>query len=153
MSELISEGMTPLIRAVELFDVGLGNRFSTYATWAVRNQMLRMLKRVRQRVEFTVGDNAPPLESLSGRSEAPESDGSIPQAHQRVVGRLLSSLSDRERAVVAARFGLEGHPHGQSLAIIASQVGLCKERVRQILSQALLKLKSQLTVDELDSVN
>ena len=67
--------------------------------------------------------------------------------------RLLLSLSDRERAVVAARFGLEGHPHGQSLAIIASQVGLCKERVRQILSQALLKLRSQLTVDERDSVN
>ena len=38
MSELISEGTLPLIRAVELFDVSLGNRFSTYATCAVRNQ-------------------------------------------------------------------------------------------------------------------
>jgi DNA-directed RNA polymerase sigma subunit (sigma70/sigma32) len=55
--------------------------------------------------------------------------------------------------VVAARFGLEGHPHGQSLAIIASQVGLCKERVRQILSQALLKLRSELTVEEQESIN
>lgn len=152
MSELISEGTPPLIRAVELFDVGLGNRFSTYATWAVRNQMLRLLKRARQRAEFIPGENAPPLEDLAERPNVTETEGRSPETRQRIVGRLLSSLSDRERAVVAARFGLEGHPHGQSLAIIASQVGLCKERVRQILMQSLLKLRTELTVEELDSM-
>lgn len=39
LSELTSEGLLPILRAVELFDVGRGNRFSTYATWAVRNQV------------------------------------------------------------------------------------------------------------------
>ena len=64
MSELISEGMAPLIRSVELFDIGLGFRFSTYATWAVRNQMLRRLKRIALTPEYSPGEDAPSLENL-----------------------------------------------------------------------------------------
>lgn len=39
LPDLISEGMSPLIRSVELFNVATGNHFSTYATWSVRNEM------------------------------------------------------------------------------------------------------------------
>ena len=50
-------------------------------------------------------------------------------------------LTERERLIVAARFGLNGQPTGRSLAEIASELQLSKERVRQIALQALAKLR------------
>ena len=150
MSDLISEGTAPLIRSAELFDIGLGNRFSTYATWAVRNQMLRRLKRIASIPEFSPGEDAPSLENLPDNRNSADSDEISSQSQMQVVNRLLSSLSERERSIIAARFGLHGHPRGQSLSAIAGEVGLCKERVRQILLQSLAKLRSSMTSDEPD---
>lgn len=153
MSDLIGEGMAPLIRAVELFDVRLGNRFSTYATWAARNQMLRWLKRTRMTPERTLGEDAPSMDNLPAADPVAEHDDCSSQIRVDAVHRLLCSLPDRERQIVAARFGLEGQPHGQSLAEIAAQMSLSKERVRQIVMQSLLKLKSELTYEEFEAMN
>lgn len=152
MSEFISEGMMPLIRSVELFNICLGNRFSTYATWAVRNQMLRFRSRLRSLPEFSIREDAPSLENLPDQRPLAEFVESASQQHCEAVSRLLLSLSDRERQVLAARFGLEGHPNGQSLAVIAEQVGLSKERVRQIVIASLSKLRDSLSGDELESI-
>lgn len=153
MSDLIGEGMAPLIRAVELFDISLGNRFSTYATWAARNQMLRWLKRTRMTPERTLGEDAPSMETLPAEDPVSEHDDCSPEIRVNAVHRLLSSLSERERQIVAARFGLEGQPHGQSLAEIAAQMGLSKERVRQIVMHSLLKLKTEITFEEFEAMN
>jgi len=69
------------------------------------------------------------------------------------VNRLLASLSERDRHVVAARFGLEGHPNGQTLAEIAEQMGLSKERVRQIVLNSIAKLRAGISYDEFEQLN
>jgi RNA polymerase sigma factor (sigma-70 family) len=141
MSELISEATMPLIRAVELFDIGLGNRFSTYATWAVRNHMLRCLKRRHVAQERTVAHDQVWLDRLTDDRTNPEEEARLSARRVESVQQLLTSLSDRERAVISARFGLEGQPRGQSLQDIAERVGLSKERVRQIAIAAIAKLQ------------
>lgn len=140
MSELIAEATIPLIRAVELFDISLGNRFSTYATWAVRNHMGRCLKR-RQ-----TGDRGTLLEPefldvIEDRTTSPDEQLRLQADHAEIVRTLLQELNERERLVVSARFGLDGHPRGQSLQEIADRVGLSKERVRQIAMHAISKLQ------------
>jgi RNA polymerase primary sigma factor len=141
MSDLIAEATVPLIRSVELFDIGLGNRFSTYATWAVRNHMLRCLKRRLSTTERNVSHDQSVLEQMP--DERTDPDEQLRTAEQRVqaVQHLLDSLNERERLVITARFGLDGQPRGQSLQDIASQIGLSKERVRQIAMSAIGKLQ------------
>ena len=141
MSELIGEATVPLIRAVELFDVGLGNRFSTYATWAVRNHMLRCLKRRQASQELIIAHDQLWLDWLPDERTNPDHDVRRTALRAESVRQLLSSLSDRERTVISARFGLEGQPRGQSLQDIAERIGLSKERVRQIALHAIEKLQ------------
>lgn len=153
MGDLISEGMVPLIRSVELFDIGLGNRFSTYATWAIRNQMLRSLKRSRFSTEIEPGEDAPSLENLPDWRTLPTTDETTHDLRVTTVNRLLQSLSDRERQILTARFALNGQPAGQSLADIAEQTGLSKERVRQIAINSISKLRESMTYDEFEAMS
>jgi len=141
LSELVSEGLVPLIRAVELFDVSRGHRFSTYATWAVRNQMLRVLQRQRNTRERLLSEEQSGWETFADTRPAANGHEQRDRQLKGCVKRLLSQLTAREQLVIAARFGLNGHPTGQSLAEIAAELGLSKERVRQIILQTLQKLR------------
>ena len=152
MSDLISEGMTPLIRSVELFDISLGNRFSTYATWAIRNQMFRWLKRTRNSPERSLGDETFTWETLPDHRLESESTDAAQVMRVSAVQRLLESLSERERHIIAARFALDGQPAGQSLADIALQMGLSKERVRQIALNSLTKLRESMSFEEFEAL-
>lgn len=141
MSELVAEATVPLIRSVELFDIGLGNRFSTYATWAVRNHMLRCLKRRQSAVDRCGGCDQTMLEQMPDERTNPDEQLRTAEQHTTAVLQLLETLSERERLVITARFGLDGQPRGQSLQDIAARIGLSKERVRQIALSALGKLQ------------
>jgi len=141
LTELTSEGLLPLMRAVELFDVHLGNRFSTYATWAVRNQMHRMLKRQRGVTELSTGDDDAGWDGIPDRRGSATADLQAQLQRQRFLVTLIDSLNPRERRIIAARFGLDGQPSGQSLAEISVEMGLSKERIRQIALHALEKLR------------
>jgi RNA polymerase primary sigma factor len=141
LSDLTSEGLLPLLRAVELFDVGLGNRFSTYATWAVRNQMLRALKRTNRPQEVFLDNDSGGWEQVPELRDSVTADEHELTHQSELLSRLLTELTPRERQVIAARFGLDGHPQGQSLSEISAQLDLSKERVRQIALQALEKLR------------
>jgi DNA-directed RNA polymerase sigma subunit (sigma70/sigma32) len=90
------------------------------------------------------------LENLPDKRDSTEAKEFPPGSLANTVNQLMSSLSEREQMVVAARFGLQGQPRGQSLAAIAEQIGLCKERVRQILIQSLAKLRSSILAIEPD---
>ena len=150
MSELISEGTLPLIRSVELFDVSLGNRFSTYATWGVRNRMFRFLKHRDSRIQCVGGENYLWMNHPVDDRAVPDDDERRAAQHGELVQRLLSQLSERERIVIASRFGVDGHPHSQSLKDIAQQLGLSRERIRQIVNASLEKLHEIASVAEID---
>lgn len=141
LPELVSDGNVSLMRAVEKFDVARGFRFSTYATWAIRKNFNRSIGKQRlDRARFVAGDELVSQVATSERSA---------QTTQLVLGRLrealgdiLARLEDRERMIVTARFGLDeaGHPH--TLQEVADDLGICKERVRQLQARAMLKLQA-----------
>ncbi len=141
LGDLVSEGLIPLMRAIDLFDVGRGHRFSTYATWAVRNQMIRSLRKQRTLPELAITDEQAGWQHVPDYRSVNTGEIVSPVQRQEAIQRLLSTLSEREQRIVRARFGLDGEPSGQSLAQISAKLGLSKERIRQVVLTALEKLR------------
>lgn len=143
LCDLVGEGLMPLMRAIDLFDAGRGHRFSTYATWAVRNQIIRTLRRQRNQPHLALTDEQADWQHIPDHRAPVVEETESPVLHAEVLNRLLPSLSEREQRILRARFGLDGEPAGQSLSQISSTLGLSKERVRQIVLIALSKLREQ----------
>ena len=138
--ELVSDGNVALMRAVEKFNFALGNRFSTYATYAIQRHFFRMSHKGRQqRNRFVSSD-----ESLKDRAEETPS-AEYCSAEQigvlkEVFSSFLGDLEPRERQIVVARFGFDGKPP-RTFRELGSAMGVCKERIRQIQTRALDKLR------------
>ncbi|HTN00856.1 MAG TPA: sigma-70 family RNA polymerase sigma factor [Planctomycetaceae bacterium] len=140
LDDLVSEGQLALIRAVELFDYTRGLRFSTYATWAIRNTLARsQQKNARYRHRFAIGLDSGGLDQPCDRSPEPEFSD-VPPAPQ-VVQRLLRGLPDRERTVLELRFGLTKSGRELRFREIGEELGVSTERARQLVSRGLLKLQ------------
>ncbi|MFM8735197.1 MAG: sigma-70 family RNA polymerase sigma factor [Pirellulales bacterium] len=139
--ELVSEGNVALMRAVEKFNFALGNRFSTYATYAIQRHFFRLSHRGRQLRKRFVSDD----EALRDRAEEPATTEhrSAEQIDllKGLFKKFLVDLEPRERQIVVARFGFDGKPP-RTFRELGSQMGVCKERIRQIQGRAMDKLRS-----------
>jgi RNA polymerase primary sigma factor len=147
--ELVSEGNVALMRAVEKFNFALGNRFSTYATYAIQRHFFRLSHRGRQFRKRFVTDDA----ALKDRAEddQPTEYCSAEQIGmlKDLFGGFLKDLEPRERSIVVARFGFDGKPP-RTFRELGSQMGVCKERIRQIQTRAMEKLREMAAAARLE---
>ncbi len=206
--DLIQEGNIGLMRAVQRYDWRRGHRFSTHATWWIRqaisravadkgrairlpvyvNTALNRVRRERQRLIQEMGheptdeeladavgievhrlhelESAPgapiSLESPVGEDEeqelgdvladdasaSPEESATANTLTQEVRDVLADVLTPREQLVLELRFGL-GNGHSYPLEQVGKQLGITRERVRQIEAGALAKLRNPKVLDRL----
>jgi len=138
--ELISDGNMALIRAVEKFDYARGNKFSTYASWAIMNRFARAIPEENHRRDrFVTGHEAMFESAADTRSDEHEIEFSVRRVRETVNG-MLEKLDARERRVLESRYGLGG-VNEQTLEQLGRELGITKERVRQIERRAQDKLR------------
>lgn len=206
LADLIEEGNVGLLKAVQGFDPHHGNRFSTYATWWIKQAIKRALLNCSQNVRIpaymveTVArwkqttaklteelGREPEPEEVAARMQLPArklrilkravralqagtqstgDDGNTTLAEMLedtrarrpeesffdaleldVLRKLLGRISDREARVLRLRFGLD-NTEPMTLRDIGEQIGLTRERVRQIEREALNKLHHFVTEQE-----
>jgi RNA polymerase primary sigma factor len=149
--DLVSEGNVSLIQASERFDFGRGNRFCTYATWAIINGFARRITRDRSlRVRFATGREQV-LQALVDHRDCGRADATDQESSREIIPKVLRCLDDREQTIIVRRFGIAGDK--QTLVQVGRELGISKERVRQLETRALDKLRALAEVRKLDLID
>ena len=140
--ELLSDGNMSLMRAVEKFDYSRGNKFSTYASWAIMKNFARSIPGEMNRRERFVTGNEDIFDAAEDkRTDEQEVLAAAEQATAKV-NRLLEYLEPREREIIRMRAGLDNGVDGMTLEKIGEKLGITKERVRQLNVRAMKKLRT-----------
>jgi RNA polymerase sigma factor (sigma-70 family) len=138
---LVSDGNMSLIRAVEKFDFARGNKFSTYASWAIMKNYARTIPdEFKHRDRFRTSHDEMFSATEDDRSDQYEQE-SAQQLRRSQISKILSRLDEREQKIIISRFGLDHGHEPQTLKEVGAEMGVTKERVRQIEARALNKLR------------
>jgi RNA polymerase sigma factor (sigma-70 family) len=141
--DVISDGNMSLLRAVENFDFSRGNKFSTYATWAVVKNYARTVPESHYHCHrFVTGQEELLSAAADSHEQIPlESDRAN---QQKLIAEGLRELDEREREIVTSHFGLFTNGPGCTLEQLGERFGVTKERIRQIERRALSRLREVL---------
>jgi RNA polymerase primary sigma factor len=150
--DLLSDGIIALMRAVDKFDVGLGYRFSTYATQVVRrNSYRRVMEKQKERQRVTLSVHDPGIDISDEYRSAGMSEARWEALRSRL-STMLDKLDRREKLIIRARFSLGGHRNVQTLQKLADRLGVSKERIRQLEKRALDKLRDMADLSPIPEV-
>jgi RNA polymerase sigma factor (sigma-70 family) len=148
--EMVSDGNMSLIRAIEKFDYTKGNKFSTYATWAIMKNYARSIPAEYTLLDrFRTGNDEVFHASPDDRGNQYEEELVNSRQHQ-VIMSILEQLDERERAIITHRYGLEQGSEPLTLEEVGTKFGVTKERIRQLESRALQKLRKIAHEEKLD---
>ncbi len=148
--EMVSDGNMSLIRAIEKFDYSQGNKFSTYSTWAIMKNYARSIPtEMKQMDRYRTGHEDIFSQSTDQRDNPFQQE--LAQKHQHsAIMNILEQLDHRERDIILFRFGLNKGSESETLEQVGQRFGVTKERIRQIESRAISKLKKIAIEEKID---
>ena len=139
--DLSGDGFVVMIAATERYNPWIGIRFSTYAyTCLIRALVRQSRKQSTFERRFQVQPELPE-EARSPKAVKPGKPSPAVDPLERLLGADHPLLTEREKVILRLRFGLGGMDGQMKLETIGTRLGLSKERIRQLQTGAILKLR------------